>query len=65
MTVCRPARLSFFVAPIESIESVHNASMIRSGKSLVAEIKRTAGKLILSVNVIFSGEYSLEIWVFY
>lgn len=44
-----------FIAQIEWIDSIHNASMILSGMGPVVEIKNTAGKLFSSAYAIFSG----------
>jgi hypothetical protein len=44
-----------YVAHIEWIDAIHNASMILSGMGPVVEIKNTAGKLFSSAYALFSG----------
>ncbi len=44
-----------YIAEINWIDSLHNASMILSGMGPVVEIKNTSGKLFSSAYAIFSG----------
>lgn len=44
-----------YIAHIEWIDAIHNASMILSGMGPVADIKNTAGKLFSSAYALFSG----------
>lgn len=44
-----------YIAHIEWIDSIHNASMILSGMGPVAEVKNVSGKLFSSAYAIFSG----------
>lgn len=44
-----------YIAHIEWIDSIHNASMILSGMGPVADIKNISGKLFSSVYALFSG----------
>jgi hypothetical protein len=44
-----------YIADINWIDSIHNASMILSGMGPVAEIKNVSGKLFSSAYALFSG----------
>jgi len=44
-----------YIAHIEWIDSLHNASMILGGMGPVVEIKNTSGKLFSSVYALFCG----------
>ena len=44
-----------YIADIEWVDSIHNASMILSGMGPVAEIKNVSGKLFSSAYALFSG----------
>lgn len=44
-----------YIAGIEWIDAVHNASMILSGMGPVAEVKNVSGKLFSSFYALFSG----------
>ena len=44
-----------YIAQIEWIDAVHNASMILSGMGPVAEVKNVSGKVFSSAYALFSG----------
>ncbi len=44
-----------YIADIEWIDAVHNASMILSGMGPVAEVKTFSGKIFSSAYALFSG----------
>ena len=44
-----------YIANIEWIDAIHNASMILSGMGPVAEVKNVSGKLFSSAYALFSG----------
>ena len=44
-----------YIAGIEWIDAVHNASMILSGMGPVAEVKNFSGKVFSSIYALFSG----------